>query len=117
MSFTIFIVEHCQQTSIYANIIGTSNLINRPWSREVRGLVAHNCHVMSAGPKEADLTANSNNKALVSVVAEDIRLVGGQNRFEGRVEVRVNGQWGAVCDDAWETNDAKVVCNALGMGQ
>lgn len=72
---------------------------------------------MSAGPKEADMTANSNNKTLVSVVAEDIRLVGGQNRFEGRVEVRVNGQWGAVCDDAWETNDAKVVCNALGMGQ
>ena len=45
----------------------------------------------------------------------DIRLRGGTNQYEGRVEICNNNTWGTVCDDLWGATDANVACRQLGF--
>jgi hypothetical protein len=42
-------------------------------------------------------------------------LVGGKNSSEGRVEVKINGEWGTVCGDHWHIKSAMTVCRELGL--
>ncbi|XP_069970434.1 antigen WC1.1 [Penaeus vannamei] len=45
----------------------------------------------------------------------EVRLVNGSGAYEGRVEVKVFGRWGPVCDDMWGLPEGDVVCHQLGF--
>ena len=59
-------------------------------------------------------STGSNNTNVTSCKTGDIRLVGGQTIYEGRVEICIDRIWGTVCGLSWGIPDSNVVCKQLG---
>ena len=51
---------------------------------------------------------------IIFIIIVGIRLVGGVNSNEGRVEVYHDHKWGTVCNGNWGVEEATVVCRQLG---
>lgn len=45
----------------------------------------------------------------------EIRLVGGSDNTEGRVELCIEGKWNSVCGDHWGNSESYIVCSELGL--
>ncbi|KAK6621229.1 hypothetical protein RUM43_011535 [Polyplax serrata] len=45
----------------------------------------------------------------------NVRLLGGRSSMEGRLQVKVDGRWGTVCNYGWNVINAALVCHQLGL--
>ncbi|XP_072045705.1 neurotrypsin-like [Amphiura filiformis] len=74
---------------------------HRPWGR-------HNCN----HGKDVGVRCNPIPEP---VGPPEIRLTGGRDANEGTVEVKYQDTWGSICDDGWDDEDARVICQQLGL--
>jgi len=56
-------------------------------------------------------------KCVHEIADADVRLVGSLLPNEGRLEVKVAGIWGTVCDDDFDDEDASVACSMFSRFQ
>ncbi|XP_043529880.1 deleted in malignant brain tumors 1 protein-like [Chiloscyllium plagiosum] len=70
----------------------------------------------SSNPLVESMCNHSQDASVICSAVTSMRLVRGNNICSGRVEVYRGSTWGAICDNGWDINEAKVVCRVLNCG-
>nr|XP_022906031.1 protein bark beetle isoform X1 [Onthophagus taurus] len=53
---------------------------------------------------------------IVSIESQKpLRLLGGKTEYEGRLQIKINNEWGTVCNYGWTIKNAALVCHQLGL--
>ncbi|XP_033101998.1 deleted in malignant brain tumors 1 protein-like [Anneissia japonica] len=85
----------------------------------MQGLKCHGNETMLANCSVAtwgNYTCSSGSVASIKCrESGNVRLRGGVNEGEGRVEIFYGGSWGTICDDDFAIEEAEVVCRQLGF--
>ena len=55
------------------------------------------------------------NLLVLFILQVPVRLNGANIEYGGRVEVFYREEWGKICRNKWNINDAKVICRQLGF--
>ncbi|EGV98565.1 Scavenger receptor cysteine-rich type 1 protein M130 [Cricetulus griseus] len=70
----------------------------------------------SVAPPLEESCSHSRDVSIVCSRYTEIRLAGGKSSCEGRVEIKVLGAWGPLCNSHWDIEDAHVLCQQLKCG-